>query len=295
MSHAQAVDALLKAALPLASKRLYKSLLYVSDLDPPEELMRARPVARRKLVMAVTAESHRQALEASGVPALLIPGYELTRAERLKLAVVAGVSRGLFKTRDTLLAMVGARATRLPDSLQVVTIGGSSEEQLAFASFRRSEGGSPEVLEALLALAVSIGVEGWEGAPLGAIFTYGDAAHVMEKSHQLTLNPFQGYPEAQRNLLDPHVRDAVRTFATLDGAYVVREDGVVLAAGRYLNVDAGLTVKMPLGLGARHTAAAGMSLQTGAACIVVSQTTGTVRMYRKGVVVLELTPQRRRG
>ena len=75
------------------------------------------------------------------------------------------------------------------------------------------------------------------GGPVGALFVVGDSNTVMEKSRQLTLNPFQGYSEDEKNIMNPDVRHALHAFAVLDGAFVVREDGVVVAAGRYLNFD----------------------------------------------------------
>jgi DNA integrity scanning protein DisA with diadenylate cyclase activity len=118
----------------------------------------------------------------------------------------------------------------------------------------------------------------------------------MEKSRQLTLNPFQGYSEDERNIMNPEVRHALHAFAVLDGAFVMREDGVVVAAGRYLNFDdQGREVDVPLGLGARHMAAAGISRDSDAIAIVVSQTSGSVRVFRKGKVALELAPRMRRS
>jgi hypothetical protein len=271
--------------------------LYVSDLPPPELL---DPV-RRKIVQAVTSEAHRRAAGALGLQALLLPAYDLSRSEKLKLALVAGLARGLFRARETLLGLASARPTGYPDTLQVLTVGGGEGDDAAFTSLKNLGGDeAPEVVEALVELAVSVGAEGWEGTPLGALFVYGDSQRVMERSRQLTLNPFQGYPEAERNLLSPEIRDAVRGFATLDGAFVVREDGVVLAAGRYLNISASRAaegsevIKLPLGLGARHMAAALTSLSTRALAVAVSQTTGTVRLFRRGRVILEIRPQRRR-
>jgi DNA integrity scanning protein DisA with diadenylate cyclase activity len=115
----------------------------------------------------------------------------------------------------------------------------------------------------------------------------------MEKSRQLTLNPFQGMSEVDRNALDPPIKDAIKTFAVLDGAFIIREDGVVLAAGRYLQVTA-KDSKLPLGLGARHSAAAAVSIETKAVAITVSQTTGTVRVFKEGDIVLELHQTARR-
>jgi diadenylate cyclase len=99
--------------------------------------------------------------------------------------------------------------------------------------------------------------------------------------------------EADRNSLDPPIREAVKTFAALDGAFIIREDGVVLAAGRYL-LSMSRDVKLPMGLGARHSAAASMTSETGAVAITVSQTTGTVRVFREGEIVLELRQRIRR-
>ena len=117
----------------------------------------------------------------------------------------------------------------------------------------------------------------------------------MEKSRQLTLNPFQGYSEDERNIMNPEVRHALHAFAVLDGAFIMREDGVVVAAGRYLNFDEGHDVDVPLGLGARHMAAAGISRDSDAIAIVVSQTSGSVRAFRNGKVALELAPRIRRS
>jgi DNA integrity scanning protein DisA with diadenylate cyclase activity len=115
----------------------------------------------------------------------------------------------------------------------------------------------------------------------------------MEKSRQLTLNPFMGISEAERNILDPRIREAVKTFAVLDGAFIIREDGVVLAAGRYLQAMA-KDVQLPLGLGARHSATAAITVETKALAISVSQTTGTVRVFKGGEIVLELHQTARR-
>jgi DNA integrity scanning protein DisA with diadenylate cyclase activity len=95
--------------------------------------------------------------------------------------------------------------------------------------------------------------------------------------------------------MNPDVRHALRAFAVLDGAFVVREDGVVIAAGRYLNFDEEKDVEVPLGLGARHMAAAGISRDSEAIAIVVSQTSGSVRVFRHGKAALELAPRLRRS
>jgi hypothetical protein len=51
--------------------------------------------------------------------------------------------------------------------------------------------------------------------------------------------------------------------------------------------------RVPLGLGARHIAAAGISQDTDAIAIVVSETLGEVRVFQKGRCVMQLNPKSR--
>ena len=68
---------------------------------------------------------------------------------------------------------------------------------------------------------------------------------------------------------------------------------MVLAAGRYL-LTMSREVRLPMGLGARHTAAASITFESKAIAITVSQTTGAVRVFREGEIVLELRQRVRR-
>jgi DNA integrity scanning protein DisA with diadenylate cyclase activity len=110
---------------------------------------------------------------------------------------------------------------------------------------------------------------------------------VLAQSRSLVLNPFQGHPEAVRNLLDPAVEETVKEFAALDGAFVVRDDGVVLAAGTLL-LPSSPAPPLPGGLGTRHAAAAGITASTGALAVCVSQSTGSVTVFKSGRAVTTL-------
>jgi diadenylate cyclase len=283
----------IRSALALAARPSVDHLLYVGDLPLPEELFRGKPQARKRLVQAIVSESQRDVIEASGIPVLPLPDYDLGRPEKLKIALVSGIARGLYKEGDVVVGLLAGKPASYPDSILVVTVGPEQEDG-AFG-FLQTEKISAGVMDTLLELAVSVGVEGWEGRPIGALFVVGDASTVMEKSRQLTLNPFQGYSEDEKNIMNPDVRHALHAFAVLDGAFVVREDGTVIAAGRYLNFDEEKELELPLGLGARHMAAAGISRDTEAIAIVVSQTSGSVRVFRRGKVALELAPRVRRS
>jgi DNA integrity scanning protein DisA with diadenylate cyclase activity len=283
----------LRAALALTSRGEVDRLLLVTDhpLSPAE--IRGRPI-KKKLVYAVTAEALARQLQAKKYTAVVIPPYDYTRMEKIKVAVVAAQTAGLLRDGYTVLALSGPGQDRVVDTLVKVDIGSEDpEEKIRVDQLGLPPEFSSQVLEALIHTAMEIGAEGYEGHAVGTILVVGDSTAVMEKSRQLTLNPFQGISEAERNALDPPIRDAIKTFSALDGAFIIREDGTVLAAGRYL-LSMSRDVKLPMGLGARHSAAASMSAESKAIAITVSQTTGTVRVFREGEIVLELRQKVRR-
>ena len=84
----------------------------------------------------------------------------------------------------------------------------------------------------------------------------------------------------------------MKELAQIDGAFVISADGVVISAGRILDAPAS-GVTLSKGLGARHWAAAAISKVTKAIAIAVSQSTGTVRIFQNGNVVLRVEPMER--
>jgi DNA integrity scanning protein DisA with diadenylate cyclase activity len=283
----------LKAALKLATRSDVDRLLLVTDQPLSPNEIRGRPL-KKKLVYAVTGEGLVHQLRARKYQAVDIPPYDYTRVEKIKVAVVAAQSAGLLKDGDTVLACCGPGDDKTADTMVKVVIGAEDpEERIRIDTLGLPTGFSTQVIEGLIHTAMEIGAEGYEGHAIGTIIVIGDATKVMEKSRQLTLNPFQGISEADRNSLDPPIREAIKTFSALDGAFVIREDGVVLAAGRYL-LSMSRDVSLPMGLGARHSAAASMTSDTKAVAITVSQTSGTVRVFREGEIVLELRQRIRR-
>lgn len=285
----------LRAASALAAKKEFDHLLYIGDLPLPEDLVKNKSTARKKLVQAVTSEVQRQVVEAIGIKTLALPVYDIARPARFKIALVRGISKGWFKDGEVVLGIIGKSAASYPDTMLVVIIGKDDEDGGVDTAFGvvGTEKIPSAILESVLDLAVEIARDGWEGHPMGTLMVIGDTAAVMEKSKQLTLNPFQGYSEAEKNILNPEVRDAIKNFAVLDGAFVIREDGVAVAAGRYLKFDEAREFTIPLGLGARHMAAAGISQDTNAIAVVISETTGIVRVFQKGKCALEIQCEQR--
>jgi DNA integrity scanning protein DisA with diadenylate cyclase activity len=89
--------------------------------------------------------------------------------------------------------------------------------------------------------------------------------------------------------LDPNFRGTVKEPAQLDGAFIISDSGIFMAACWYLDARA-LRLKVPHGLRARHMAAAAISKKTKAVGIVVSQT-ATVRVFKSGILVAEILPE----
>lgn len=281
----------LRTALTLAAKADVAHFLYIADTPIAAEDLKGRK-AKKKLVYAVTDQAIAELLAAQKVKALVIPAYDYSRTERVKVALVSALTQGAFKEGDLVLCMTG-RVGRAPDTLMYMRIGGSLDDKVAIEGVKLGDQFNSQVVDALIQLALQIGQEGFEGHPIGTLITIGDHTNVLEKSRQMTINPFQGLSESERNVLDPKIREAVKNFSVLDGAFVIREDGVVLAAGRYLSA-ADEQSKIPLGLGARHAAAAGITSTTGCIALVVSQTSGAVRLFKGGSIVLELHQTARR-
>jgi len=292
MSESSRVDReFLKAALSLASQPELDHLLFISDTPLTGAELRGKK-CRKKIIYAVTLEPIAAELLAKKERVVVIPAYDYSRTERVKMAVVSALSQGAFKEGDHVLCVTG-RIGRNIDTMMTMRIGGSLDDRVAIEGVKLGEEFNSQVVDALIQLALQIGQEGFEGHPIGTIITIGDHNAVMEKSRQLTINPFQGLSEAERNVLDPKIREAIKNFSVLDGAFVIREDGVVLAAGRYLSAS-DENAKIPLGLGARHAAAASITASTNCIALVVSQTSGAVRLFKEGSIVLELHQTARR-
>jgi DNA integrity scanning protein DisA with diadenylate cyclase activity len=129
--------------------------------------------------------------------------------------------------------------------------------------------------------------EGREGKPVGTLFVVGDYENVKKYSHQLIVNPFQGYIEEERNILDPSIEETVKEYAKLDGAFIISEGGTILSAGSYLSGQP-KTGKLLSGLGARHAAAVGITTVTAAFSIVLSESTRKISVFHTGKRVFSL-------
>jgi DNA integrity scanning protein DisA with diadenylate cyclase activity len=217
-----------------------------------------------------------------------LPDIAMTRAGQIKVAILLVAAERMISPGDRILCLTGVDLSETIDTIMVLDMGTEIELFSATTADPLPADVTPTVFERVLTLAGELGVEGREGRPVGTLFVIGDSDHVLAQSQQLVINPFHGYPECERNVLDPRLEETIKEFSAIDGAFVVRGDGVVLAAGRYLAPRSKLEERLPQGLGTRHEAAASITAMTRAVALCVSQSTGTVSIFKDGRLITDI-------
>lgn len=216
-----------------------------------------------------------------------IPQAHLTRAGQVNAALLIGLARGLLKRGDRVVCLSGVDGAEAIDAMIVLSLSTEPEVFRTIDADMLGPDVEPEAFERLVSLATQLAAEGREGRPVGALFVLGDSERVLPMTRRLVLNPFRGYPECDRNILDPHLEETIKEFSAIDGAFIIRGDGVVLASGVQLLLTHSAIV-LPKGLGTRHAAAAATTASTNAVAVAVSQSTGTVTIFREGRLVASL-------
>jgi DNA integrity scanning protein DisA with diadenylate cyclase activity len=240
------------------------------------------------------------AVEGNPVPTIDTSGIEWIRLvdaggstqERLTMALLEAVADEHIRPGASVVAVYRAFDDDEIDSLSIIRLD-EHLERLTAADLRKLETQVPlETLKAVVDLAVEIGREGREGHPVGTLFVVGDTRKVMKQSRTMGFDPLHGYSSVDKSLRDRRVREEIKEIAQLDGAIIIDPNGVVAAARRYIDSPAtGIT--MSKGLGSRHWAAAAITKSTKAIAIAVSQSSGTVRIFQNGHIVLRIEPLRR--
>lgn len=225
-----------------------------------------------------------------------VPDVRLSRIGQVKIAIFMALSQGIIRQGDTVVCLTGIARSGNIDTVIVSQLGREYEIFSTTDTIDQTPSQiRADVLEKVINLASQLGSEGREGKPVGAIFVLGDTDRVIPLTKQLVLNPFQGYPENERNILDESFEETIKEFSTIDGAFIIRGDGVVETCGSYLKTASQKEFELPRGLGARHHAAAAITAVTDAIAVVVSESTGTVTIFRAGKILTEIEKPRRIG
>jgi PAS domain S-box-containing protein len=145
-----------------------------------------------------------------------------------------------------------------------------------------------EVFDTVFHISTEVSLEGREGKAVGTTFLIGDTKNVMAKSRQIMLNAFEGHKPESRRVTNPDLKENIKEFAQLDGAFVITGDGFIEASGRYITVDTS-NVVLPKGMGTRHNSVAAITQVTNAVGIVVSQSGGGITIFKNGQILKKIT------
>ncbi len=279
-------ESIIAAASHICSELDAKAIFIHADAMKELDALSELPVGVEHFATTCSPDIYKE-LEKRGCKVMQLPALSLNRIDIIKMGVVIALSEGSITQDDTVICLSGLPENEEIDTLMVFHLDRekemiqTSETQSAIADV------DPKVFETVLSLALELGAEGREGRPRGALFVLGDHDLVLQYSRQLVINPFHGYPEEQRNVMDPTLRETIKEFSAIDGAFVIRGDGIIEAAGRHLN--AAPENDLPPGLGSRHMAAAGITEVSTAISFALSESTGGVTVMKDGKVFMQLS------
>ena len=260
-------------------------MVYVSAVEDLARLhAEVQPPTKLILVCRDAQDEHRA--KEIPVDSMQVPSFELTRMGQIKMATLIAFTQGLLEAGDVFVFLSGLAGRRI-DTLVTMQVGQEYELFQSVGQSKLTEHVRRPVFEKVLRLALELAHEGREGKPVGALFVVGDHREVEKYSIEGRINPFRGYTEKERNILDDSMDETVKEIAKLDGAFIIKGNGVIVSACATLRPSmAG--ENMPQGLGARHAAAAAATAGTKSIAISLSESTGDVRIWRRGSMITEI-------
>ncbi len=284
-------DAELARAMVASAARVAKEVkaraivLYIDAVPRAEELGKLIGKDLTPILVARDDKDLERAREIT-THVLSVPPVNLTRMGQIKMATLMAFSQRMLAPGETFVCLVGVMDRGL-DTMVVMSVGEEHEMFRTVDQPKITEHIRRAVFQRCLSLAIELAGEGREGKPVGALFVVGDQEEVQKYCHQTIINPFRGYPEEERNILDDAMRETVKEFCSIDGAFTISGKGVILSAGTTLRTAVS-EAELPQGLGARHAAAAAITASTKSIAISLSESTGTVRVWRRGEMITEI-------
>jgi len=282
-----ASEIMLKAAWQIVRQaKLQALLLYVDGLKSPDELDSLNFAGKVQIILVARSDEAFAAAEKYTKNVVRVPQVNPTRIGQIKMAVMLSFSQRLLKPQDKFVFLTGLTRGEL-DTIMVMEVGREHEMFQSVDQPPLTEHIRRAVFERVFNLALELANEGREGKPVGAIFVLGDSTQVIANSRQMIMNPFKGYPEDERNILDDNMTETIKEFSTIDGAFVIKGTGTILSAGTNL-LPKLISEELPQGLGTRHAAAAAITAATKSIAITISESTGAVRIWRQGGLITEI-------
>src|SRR6056297_62726 len=282
--------AMVEAGINLLKSRNADALLVL--LDGSTDWKRIAEMAAgtdKPVIVAVDMPEDLEGASEAGLKPLALNKEKAPLLERLQHALLEAAADEFIRTNGEVVAVYSGFHHGRLDSISYLQLD-ERMRRLTSRDLQMLESRVPlPTIKAVVDLAAQIGREGREGKPVGTLFVVGDTRKVLEHANDSGVDPFRGYNRKSRNLLDAKVQDDAKEIAQLDGAFIVASDGVIERSRQMLEVSHE-DLKMTKGLGARHWAAAAISRKTKAISVVVSQSTGTVRLYQDGNPVMRIEP-----
>ncbi len=281
---ARITQSVLEHAVGIADACQAQAVLVYADALPKSFSTIADTLGSR-LIRVVKSASEAEDQCLADTVCVRVPRVALTRIGQVKIALFHAMTRGLIKDGDVVVCLAGAHASGALDNLSVVRVGLDSEILTVHPSGVLPAAVDSDVVDRVVEIACELGCAGREGKSVGAVFVVGDSENVMRHSRQLILNPFRGYSEQERNLLHANLDETVKELATVDGAFIIRGDGVIEACAVHLRAGVPRSCELPKGLGTRHHAAADITSVTDSIAVTVSESAGSVTIFRAGKIV----------
>ena len=147
---------------------------------------------------------------------------------------------------------------------------------------------SEDVFEEVYTLALELSREGREGKPIGTTFMVGNAPEVLARSTQPDPQSLRGSSPVWKKRHQQRDTGDGQGVSQIDGAFVISGDGIIEAAGRYITIDTS-RASIPKGLGTRHASVAGITQETPAVGIVLSQSGGRISLFKDGSIFRVVT------
>jgi hypothetical protein len=164
-----------------------------------------------------------------------IPSSGIRRPPPVQFSLLFLLSKRVIEPDDIVVHVYGIPDSGYLDSIRLSFVKNELDIPFPFADTKLSSVTGAHVLTRVLQIATELAREGREGKPVGALFVVGDYERVRLYTHQLIINPFRGYKEEERNILDPSLEETVKEYAKIDGAFIIREDGVIISSGAFIS------------------------------------------------------------
>ena len=276
------IKAAAEVAQAVSARVLFAYCSAVDDLAGLEKALKSPT----KIVLICRDTQEEQRAKDHSLEAMVVPAFNLTRMGQIKMATMLAFSKRILKSGDVFVFLSGVIGHNV-DTVVTMRVGDEYELFRSVGQPELTEHIRPAVFERVLTLALELAHEGREGKPVGTIFVVGDFRDVQKYCQEGRINPFKGYTEKERNIMDESMRDTIKEIAKLDGAFIIKGNGVITSGCTTLR-PAIAGEPLPQEFGARHAAAAAITATTKCLAISLSESTGTVRVWRLGTMITEI-------